>query len=48
MDHYAQMDARTHRAATGACVPRDTRRTTMENVKVRDIYISSTSNFALK
>ena len=42
MDHYVQMDARIYQAATGVCVPRDTRRTTMESVKVRDIYVSAT------
>ena len=35
----ARMAVRTHQAATDVCAPRDTRRVTMENVKVRDLHL---------
>ena len=43
---YVRMAARTHRATTDVCAPRDTRRATMENVKVRGP--SFTVHFSLK
>ena len=34
----ARMAVRTHQAVTDVCAPRDTRRATMENVKVRHFH----------
>ena len=40
----ARMAVRTHQAATDVCAPRDTRRVTMENVKVRDLHLVNISH----